>query len=203
MKVRAVQRHARMAPRKIRPLATLVRGMSVGAAEDQLAHLPGKAPSLVNDVLKSAVANAIHNHNLEKDTLKIVDIRVDEGLVMKRWQPAAKGMAHPRLKRMSHITVVVDGEATAKKKPASRRAASIKTISASEYAAMQQADEGAEDETKKEAVPTAEKNNRAAAQQPRPVETVKDKEEHEAFQKNKMNQMGGDKKKTHRRKSIG
>lgn len=197
MGVKAVHKNARMSPRKIRPLATLVRNMSVAAAQDQLAFLPGKAPGLVSAVLKSAVANAVHNHNLQKDTLKVTSVVIDEGLVMKRHNPVSKGMAHPILKRSSHITVVVDGEA---EKGAKQVKSEIKEISAGEYTAQQ-----GQEEKKEASLKPAKKDPSAGVQETKEktVSEEHNKTDYDVFQKKKMQQLGGDKKKTHRRKSIG
>ncbi|MEX1112199.1 MAG: 50S ribosomal protein L22 [Candidatus Andersenbacteria bacterium] len=202
MKVKAIHKNARMAPRKIRPLAHLLCGMKAQAAESQLKFMPGKGPELLLSTLKSAMANAMNNHHLTQESLTVAEIRIDEGLVMKRWRPAAKGMAKPILKRNAHITVIVDGEAQAKK-PVAKKVAAVKTVSADEYVkqeAKAQAEEKKEQEKETKTKPEDEKN---PTEGERSVETVKDKAEFEVFQKNKMIQQGGDKKKTHRRKSIG
>ncbi len=195
MKVQAIHRDARMSPRKIRLVAALMRGLSVQDAEDQLTFLPGQAPVIIKKVLRSAVANAVNNFNLDEKSLKVTEVIVNKGLVMKRFQPVSKGMAHPILKRTSHVTVVVDGEAAAEKKKAKVKKIAIETLSADQYTAKEERQiqtEQAEQEAKKKK-PTEE----------RAVETTKDVTEYEAYGKVKMMQRGGDKKKAHRRKSIG
>lgn len=196
MQVRAIHRNARMAPRKMRPIARMLRGMSAVAASSQLSVMPGKGPQIMLEVLKSAIANAKNNHDIDETTLKVSAITIDGGLVMKRFQPVSKGMAHPILKRTAHVTIVLDGESSGKKKASKKT--DISTISADEYTVQHVHDELKET---KEEVPTEPVKN--APSDDRPVETVKDKTEHEAFQKTKMQQLGGDRKKSHRRKSIG
>ncbi len=66
-----------------------------------------KAAELVKKVLESAIANAEHNEGADIDDLRVAKIFVDEGPVMKRIMPRAKGRADRILKRSSHITVVV------------------------------------------------------------------------------------------------
>src|SRR5688500_15719831 len=108
MDITATFRNARIAPRKLRPLARLLTGMPVSEAELQLRYLPGRAVrDAVLPVLKSAVANAEHNHGLSANDLKIARLTVDAGFAFKRFRPAFKGMAHPFQKRTSHITVTV------------------------------------------------------------------------------------------------
>lgn len=207
MKVKALHKNARMAPRKMRPLARLLTGMPVSTAATQLQFTPGKAPEILNGVLKSAAANAINNHNLAEDSLKISEIRIDEGIVMKRWNPVSKGMAHPILKRMSHVLVVLDGEEAEKKDTKKKKAVKkVETVSADEYMKQEDTVKAEEEKEAKKEVEEKEKRDtstKAPKDEERSVETMKNKTEYEAFQKKKMQQQGGDKKKTHRRKSIG
>ncbi|MEX0649911.1 MAG: 50S ribosomal protein L22 [Candidatus Andersenbacteria bacterium] len=202
MKVRATHRNARMAPRKIRPMARMLRNMPVAAAQNQLMFMPGKGADIVLETLKSAVANATHNHQLDQDSLTIAEIRIDEGLVMKRWQPIAKGMAHPLLKRNSHVTVIVEGKEAAKKASAVKKQAKVETVSADEYV-KQEAKAQADEKKEQEKAQKGTEDEKNPVEDGRDVNAVKGKKEHEAFQKMKALQQGGDKKKTHRRKSIG
>jgi len=73
--------------------------------------------------IKSAAANADHNHNYRPDSLRIVEISVTPGPRSKRFRPVSRGMAHPYQKRTSHIRVVVDGEQRAPKKPVAAKKA--------------------------------------------------------------------------------
>ena len=68
---------------------------------------PRKAAGVIRKVLESAIANAEHNEGADIDELKVSKIMVDEGPVMKRWRPRAKGRATPVIKPTSHITVSV------------------------------------------------------------------------------------------------
>jgi large subunit ribosomal protein L22 len=80
--------------------------------------VPRRAALPVIKTVKSAKANADHNHNYKPDTLKITEISVTSGPRLKRFRPAAHGRALPFMRRTSHIRVVVDGEIRAPKKPA-------------------------------------------------------------------------------------
>lgn len=198
MKVSATQKHARMSPRKLRPYARMIQGMNVEVAQQQLIFAQGKAPVIILDVLKSAIANATHNLQLVKSDLKVSSIIVNQGLVMKRYNPVSKGMAHPILKRTAHVTVTVEGEAQEKsKKKVSKKADKIMTLSADEFVALEAK------EQKKQEQELSHEHLEKHATEDRSVETVTDKQSGTAFQKTKMNQMGGDAKKSHRRKSIG
>lgn len=113
--VTAIAKGVRISPRKVSPVASLVRGRSVADALMILEHTPRRSATPVIKVIKSAQANADHNHNYKPETLKIVEISVVPGPRSKRFRPVSRGMAHPYQKRTSHIRVVVDGEKRAAK----------------------------------------------------------------------------------------
>lgn len=116
MSVKAVAKGVRMSPRKVGVVAALVRGRTVADALVILQHVPRRSALPVLKTIKSAQANADHNHGYKPDTLKIVEISVSPGPRIKRFRPAAHGRALPFQRRTSHIRVVVDGEARAAKK---------------------------------------------------------------------------------------
>ena len=117
MSVKAVAKGVRMSPRKVGVVAALVRGRTVADALTILAHVPRRAAVPVIKTIKSAQANADHNHGYKPDTLKIVEISVSPGARTKRFRPAAHGRALPFQRRTSHIRVIVEGEMRAVKKP--------------------------------------------------------------------------------------
>jgi len=108
---KAVIRNLKSTPRKARLVADAVRGRNVNEALNLLQF--GIAKDVAVDVaklIKSAVANITNKDsdaNVEVDDLRVKEIRVDEGVVMKRFRPRAKGSASPVVKRMCHITVTV------------------------------------------------------------------------------------------------
>lgn len=107
MDVRANTKYVRISPQKAGEVASHLRGKS---ASDGLAFLelcPRKAARLLGKTLKSAVANAENNFELERDDLKIKVAQVDPGPVLKRYRPKARGMAGRIRKRTSHFTVVL------------------------------------------------------------------------------------------------
>ena len=118
MAVKAEAKGVRMSPRKVGEVAALVRGRSVADAVVILEHTPRRAATPVLKTIKSAEANATHNHNYKPGTLRIVEITVNHGARLKRFKPAAMGRALPFQKRTSHIRVLVDGEQRAVAKPA-------------------------------------------------------------------------------------
>lgn len=128
VQTKAQLKFLRMTPQKVRLVAGLVRGMEVNKALDQLKFSSKQAALPVKKLIESAVANAIHNNNVKKDTLKIETIFVNEGSVLRRWMPRAMGRATPLRKKSSHITVILTGEADeVKKKEAKKEVEVAKT----------------------------------------------------------------------------
>ena len=107
MKVQAHARYIRESPYKVRRVLDLVRGLPVQEAEDVLRLTQRGATEPVTKVLKSAVANAEHNHALDADDLVVAEAYADEGPTLKRYRPRARGRATRIRKRTSHITIVV------------------------------------------------------------------------------------------------
>lgn len=108
MEVTAKLRHLHIAPRKVRLVAGLVRGLPLKDAFIQLRHLPKRSSLPLEKLLKSAAANARHNFNLDEKNLRIKAILVDSGPVLKRIEPRAFGRGFVVRKRMSHILVTLD-----------------------------------------------------------------------------------------------
>jgi large subunit ribosomal protein L22 len=104
---KAIARTVRIAPRKVRLVVDLIRGKQVGEAVAILRHTPKAASPVVEKVLKSAVANAEHNYDLDINSLVVSEVFVDEGPTLKRFRPRAQGRASAINKRTSHITLVV------------------------------------------------------------------------------------------------
>ncbi|MEZ6095481.1 MAG: 50S ribosomal protein L22 [Pirellulaceae bacterium] len=108
----ASHRYARISPRKVRPLADLVRGKFVDEALDILKFQPHRGARMLEKVIRSAAANAQDPDQNSGQVanfrdLYISDARVDGGPMFKRIQPRARGMAFMIKKRMSHIRVSV------------------------------------------------------------------------------------------------
>lgn len=108
MKVMAQLNNLRVAPRKSRLVAKLVKGMNVSEALGQLDVNVKKTSSFMAKLILSAVANAENNFGLDKNNLYIYDVLVGEGHVMKRWMPKAFGRAGRILKRTSKIKLTLE-----------------------------------------------------------------------------------------------
>lgn len=105
--VTAKLRFLRMGPRKVRLIVDMIRGKKVTRALDLLSVMPKRAARPVLKLLNSAVANAKHNHSLHVEDLKVAQVYVDGGPVLKRWMPKAHGRATPIRERTSHITLIL------------------------------------------------------------------------------------------------
>lgn len=105
--ITASLRNYRISPRKVRLVADMIRGKNVIQAKLILQHANKKAKHPLHDLLDSAIANALHNHKIEKDLLFVKEIRVDQGYVLKRSMPVSRGSAHPIKKRTSHVSIIL------------------------------------------------------------------------------------------------
>ncbi len=107
MEAKAVARYIRIAPRKARVVIDLIRGKNVAEAFAILKFTPKSGADVINKVLKSAVANAENNFDMNVDALYVAEAFVDQGPTLKRIHPRSRGQAFKILKRTSHVTVVV------------------------------------------------------------------------------------------------
>ena len=104
---RAVLRHARVSPYKVREVLDLVRNKPVGLAREILRFSERDAAILVGKLLDSAVANAENNDGLDPEELYVATAYADEGTTIKRWRPRARGRATRIRKRTCHVTLIV------------------------------------------------------------------------------------------------
>ena len=107
MESRAQAKMVRISSRKVKLVIDLIRGKDVGEAFAILRLTPRAASPVVEKILKSAVANAEHNYNMDVENLYVKEVFVGEGPTLKRFRPRAQGRATQILKRTSHTTVVV------------------------------------------------------------------------------------------------
>jgi len=107
MEVIAITRSVRISPRKVRLVADAVKALSVDEALNALQLMKKRGATYLSKTLKSAVANAVTNANLEKENLLIDRIEITEGQSLKRYHPSTRGRVHPYKKRSSHIRVVL------------------------------------------------------------------------------------------------
>jgi large subunit ribosomal protein L22 len=108
--VSAKLNYLRMSPRKARLVADLLKKKSAVAALAQLDNMTKEAARPLAKLLRSAIANAKHNFSMNEDTLKIKQVIVNDGPVLRRWMPRAMGRATPIRKRSAHIELVLEGE---------------------------------------------------------------------------------------------
>ena len=110
--VRSTAKFVRIAPRKVRIVADLIRGKSVADALAILKFTPKRGAVLLNKVLNSAIATADNNFDMDSDKLVVSKCFVDQGPTLKRIHPRSRGQAFSILKHTSHITVIVSEKET-------------------------------------------------------------------------------------------
>jgi large subunit ribosomal protein L22 len=122
MQTVARARFVRVSARKARLVLNQIRGKSVGDALATLEYTPRAAARLVEKVLRSAIANAEHNHQVRNlDDLRVVQAIADGGPSMKRVQPRAMGRAFFIKHRTSHLTIGVSDETNGAQRPPAAR----------------------------------------------------------------------------------
>jgi large subunit ribosomal protein L22 len=105
--VKAVLKYARISPQKIRKLVGAIKGKPVEEGLDTLKFMPQKAAGIIEKIVRSAVANADQNPDIDVDSLVISNIITDQGPMLKRFRARARGRGTRILKRTSHITVIL------------------------------------------------------------------------------------------------
>lgn len=124
MEVQAEANYLRIAPRKVRLVAGLISGLSANRALTELRFLPKRASLPMEKLLKSAIANAKHNFNLEEKNLRVKQVIVNAGPVLKRTDPRAFGRAALIRHRLSHVMLTLDEVVpSTRKSPKSKAAA--------------------------------------------------------------------------------
>ncbi len=107
MEVRAHTKHLRISPRKLRLVCDQVRGLAAEQALVVLAYMPQKGAGLVTKTLRSALASAENNYDLDLAKLFVSEIYAGDGPRQKRYKAGARGRYKPRLIRFSHLTVIL------------------------------------------------------------------------------------------------
>ena len=105
--MKAILKNHRQSPRKVRLITTLIQGKSVEVAKRELDNLVKRGSLPVKKVLLSAIANAVQNDKKVESKLFVKEARVDEGIVLKRMMPRARGQGKPILKRSSHVLITL------------------------------------------------------------------------------------------------
>ncbi len=107
MIIKAQQKNIRQSSRKVRLVANQVKKLGLQAAIDQLAVIQRRSTLVIMKVIKQAIANATNNMNLAVDQLKLDDIIVSDGPILKRMRPVSRGRGHSIEKRTCHVTVTL------------------------------------------------------------------------------------------------
>lgn len=109
MEVRALASNQPVAPRKVRLVLDLIKGKPVDEAMAMLEFLPQRSARIVRKTVRSAVANAENNYDLDPDQLIIKSATAGDARTLKRFRARSRGRMSPQLKRYSHIEIVVEG----------------------------------------------------------------------------------------------
>jgi large subunit ribosomal protein L22 len=108
MKVQAKTSYLSISPQKIRLVADKVRGLNAKQAVTILQFMPQKGAEFVQKTLKSAIANAENNYDLNPDNLVVETIYAGDGPRLKRMKAGARGRSKPRVKRTSHLMIILN-----------------------------------------------------------------------------------------------
>ncbi len=107
MEVKATAKYMRISAQKVRKIIGSIKGKPVEVGINSLKFMPQKAAAMLEKILRSAIANAEQNEDMDVDSLVIKNIIANEGPTLKRFRARARGRGSRILKRTSHITVVV------------------------------------------------------------------------------------------------
>lgn len=159
MEIKSVTKYARFSPKKGRDVAREIVGLPVSDAIDTLTYTPKKAAFLINKTLKTAVADAENNFDLDAEELVVVEAMVTAGPMFRRFKPRARGSASAIRKRTCHISVTVakgdvdeDAKKRAKDKAKKKAAPATSTTNvAAEQAPVEFASENADEKKEKKA----------------------------------------------------
>ena len=107
MEVKASAKYMRISPFKVHKLVGAIKDQPVDTALNTLKFMPQKAAGILEKVIRSAVANADQNPDIDIDLLVVRNVFADQGPMLKRWRARARGRATRILKRTSHVTVIL------------------------------------------------------------------------------------------------
>lgn len=149
MKVKAKSKYLRISPKKMRLVTSVIQGMDTEKALVQLEFIPKRGCDYVKKTLNSAISNAEHNFEIDKNNLFIKEIFVNEGPTLKRWRPRAFGRAGQIRKRSSHLEIILEEKEPGKNKGAKKTAKKEK-IKEAEIKPLSEAEEVVSQEKKEE-----------------------------------------------------
>lgn len=107
MEIIARTKSVRVSPRKVRLVADAIRNMPVDKALQALMHAEKRGAYVLQNTLKSAIANAVNNAKLKQEDLVIGELIVNQGSFLKRYHASTRGRIHPYKKRSSHVKIVL------------------------------------------------------------------------------------------------
>ena len=110
MEIVAISKAVRISPRKVRLVADSIRNLSLDKALNVLTMTQKRGASVLNNVFKSAIGNAINNAKKSKESLRIKGIEVWDGPAIKRFHASTRGSAHPYKKRSSPIKIILEAK---------------------------------------------------------------------------------------------
>ena len=161
MEVKASLKYLRIAPRKVRLVADLIRGLDVEEAKSLLSLERKRAAKSLLKLLNSAISNAKNNFHLSEDNLYIKTIRVDQGPTLKRYFPRAQGRATLIQKKTSHIFIELAEGQKKKKKKVEKKVEVRKPLSKEEEELLR--------EIKKEGLPSKVKTKKEREEIKKPI----------------------------------
>ncbi len=104
----ATAKYIRISSRKVKVVIDLIRGKSVDEAEAILMYTPKAASEPTLKVLRSAIAFAENNLDMDRETLYVAEVFANQGPTLRRYRPRSRGSASRIRKRTSHITIILD-----------------------------------------------------------------------------------------------
>ena len=110
MEARSTYKYARISPKKARDVAREIQSLPVSQALNILNFTPRKAAQLIGKTVRSAVANAENNHEMDVNLLVVKEATVNDGPTYRRYKPRARGSAGPIRRRTSHIDIILTDE---------------------------------------------------------------------------------------------
>ena len=132
MEVKSLYKYARVSPLKARDVAREIQGLPVSAALDILNFTPRKAAFLIGKTLKSAIANAENNHELDIESLVVKEATATDGPSFRRFKARARGSGAPIKRRTSHLQIIltdeVEIEAPKEKKKSKPKGKKVKQV---------------------------------------------------------------------------
>ncbi len=108
MRIQAKHKYIKVSPKKLRFVAKSIKALKPVDALSRLQLVQNRSAKMLARAIKSAIDNGVAVHKISADTLTFAEIRIDEGVFLRRMRPGARGMARPYHRRSSHITILLE-----------------------------------------------------------------------------------------------